>query len=108
MVVVEEIEIAIQTQPAKSGELLREISAFSYNSNASAEAEDDSATRDLKPMNVHIVQSAVRAPAVRKVQTPNGWLQCASFGEPIRCKPHVTRGINVAGFIPLKCPLSDR
>jgi hypothetical protein len=103
------VETAIQTQTAKSGELIREVSSLSYNSNVSGgEPEDDSA-RDLTiPINAQIVHTAVRAPIVRKVQTPNGWLQCASFGEPIKCRPHVTRGVDVAGFIPLKCPLSER
>ena len=96
-----------ETQSAKSGELIREVSSCSYASNASVDAEDGSAP-DTNPIHAQITTIKVRAPVVRKVQTPNGWLQCASVGEPIKCRPHVSRGIDVAGFIPLKCPLSER
>ena len=100
-------ETAIHIQE-KSGELIREVSSCSYASNISGEAKDDSA-RDSKPIYSQSKENTtLRAPVVRKVQTPNGWLQCASFGEPIKCRPHATRGMDVAGFIPLKCPLSER
>ena len=86
--------------------LHREISSCSIeSSNSVPEGGEKDRVQDT-PHNLE--EQAPTRSSIRKVYAPNGWLQCKPVGDPIRCRPAITRGNFVAGFIPIKCPLSER
>ena len=92
------------------GLLQREVSSCSITSHGSGEGiVDDQVLSSVVPSIISKPGGFSANPVVvRKVQSPNGWLQCEPVGSPIRCRPLATRCTDVAGFIPLKCPLSER